>query len=213
MNGEATAPPVPSHGTDEISVWGDVNWVPASESRRYFLHTVLLLVPLAVGGALMAAGAVMLGLKQISSVWLLGSGLLILALVAALAPLWNTYRRAPASTVGATVFHVTAAEWAVGDVVTMKAHRGRQYVADRAWGRRMPLVYVFPERPTIHHAKGQTLHGRRRSIRYLYELEVQNPPAAVYRRSSAVAIPHDLVVTVLSKEKIPEQRRRRRRGA
>lgn len=87
------------------------------------LHTILLLVPLAVGGALMAAGSVMLGLKQISSVWLLGSGLLVLALVAALTPLWNTYRRAPASTVGSTVFHLTAADWAVGDVVTLKARR------------------------------------------------------------------------------------------
>lgn len=186
-------------------VWAERDWVPAAERRRVRLAWVLLITLLGTGGALYIGGMIA-WLSSAVSFALAGAGALILVITGFVGLAVLPYRRVNSEMVAATstVFHISSADWAVGEVVTLEPAycRKKQAIAERWWGRKARLVYFFPQRPTFRHARGQTLAGRRRAPRYLYELEVQHPIDALYGRGAALATPRDLRVAVIGRQEL-----------
>ena len=114
----------------------------------------------------------------------------------------------------ATVFHVSHALWEEGETVTLEVARSRksnrQYVAAGGRPKKMALVFFFPQRPTIEHARGQALKGKRRAQRYLYELRPTHAVERTYARTSAWATPADLTAVVVRRQELERLRERRR---
>ncbi|MGO1629884.1 MAG: hypothetical protein ACTHX2_13820, partial [Microbacterium sp.] len=75
------------------------------------------------------------------------------------------------------------------------------------------VVYFFPQRPTIRHARGQTLAGRRHAPRHLYELELQRPVSRLYERGSSCATPDDVTVIIRTKHALSETWKKESRSA
>ena len=191
--------------------WATEEWVEPSERRRGFVASIVLLVPVALGGLLF-----MFGLNAIFSgtggVILTVAGLAVLIAVALGASMIHPYRRTTAVAAGTTVFHISPATWDVGEQVILNTSRCRkkQALAERGRPRVARVVYFFPNRPTQSHARGQSLARRRKQPRHLYELELQHPIDQIYMRGSARATPTDVTVTVRAKHSVDDVWKKKR---
>lgn len=87
--------------------------------------------------------------------------------------------------------------------------RNRQYVASGGRPKKTALVFFFPQRPTIEHARGQSMKGKSRVQRYLYELQPTHGVDVVYARTSAWATPADLTALVVCRQELEPLRGRR----
>ena len=193
------------------ALWADHDWVADSERRRGRLAWIGPIAFTLVGGAFYFSGFIAIT-SSIGPVLLL-IGLVLFLIATVLAVTASPYRRVRDVVDLATVFHISPVYWEEGERVTLEVARcrKRQFIAERRWGRRSRLVYFFAQRPAQRHARGQTLAGKRRSPRYLYELKVLQPVERLYKRESAMGTPSNLVVEVVRRqtaESISNGRRR-----
>lgn len=181
-------------------VWAENEWVDEAVRRRGATASIVLIALALVGGALYLSG--LFTMTSFPGLPLVVAGLLILATTAVVALSLHAYRRVGREAAPTTVFHISPAAWTVGEAVTLEAARCRkkQGIAERWWARRARLVYFFPQRPTLRHARGQAFSGRRRVGRTLYELELQHPIDALYARGAALATPDDVTVVVRARQ-------------
>lgn len=187
-------------GSVEVMVWAEHEWVEAAERRRGTVASVVLIGLTLVGGALYFSGL----FTMVSGVGLalVAAGLLVLLVTVVAAMAVHPYRRVASEDATTTVFHISPAAWTAGEAVTLEVARCRkkQAIAERWWPRRARLVYFFPQRPTLRHARGQTFTGHRGVERYLYELELQHPIDTLYARGAALAAPVDVTAVVRARQ-------------
>lgn len=181
-------------------VWAEQEWVESAERRRGMVASVVLIGLTLVGGALYFSGlfAMSSGLGLV----LVVVGLLVIVAASVVAMNVHPYRRVASEGTPAVVFHISPASWTVGETVTLEVARCRnkQAIAELRRTHRARLIYFFPQRPTLRHARGQTFSGRRRAHRFLYELELQHPIEALYARGAALATPHDVTAVVIASQ-------------
>lgn len=184
-------------------VWAETEWVEPRERRRGIIAATVLFVVLGIGGALYTFGVFMIT-SGTSGIVLAVAGLAVLIAVALSANAIHPYRRTSAVEAGVTVFHMSPAAWNIGDQVVLETShcRKKQALAEHWRPRVARVVYFFPQRPTQRYARGQSLAGRHRRPRHLYELELQHPIDPVYMRSSARATPTDVTVIVRAKHSL-----------
>ncbi|MGN7187007.1 hypothetical protein [Microbacterium enclense] len=183
-------------------VWNEHDWLePENRDRnnRWDVIAVLLFIVAALTYAcgLWAIGAT----REIGGLIVCVAGLLLIPAPLAVHRLAHPYRRQTNLSLH-TVFHISRAQWAVGQtlVLSIQKCRHRQVTADGRRRRLIHLVYFFPQRPARKHASGVITAGRSRTTRYLYEFELSSPVAVAYRRGSAMGVPHDLHVTVRARQ-------------
>jgi hypothetical protein len=169
------------------------------------------------GRALAASVFVLLLVYLGAMVWSLlapGSGSLILVLIllpllvigTALVP-WvcGGYRPLSlddaAALTARAMWHATAQEWNIGDVVTLEQQRcrrsARMFRSDRPFTRSRAAVYLFAVAPTRHHVNGNVKAAR---AKYLYTLAPMRLEGPAYRRETAVAVTGDVVASVTGRE-------------
>ncbi|MCU0116585.1 MULTISPECIES: hypothetical protein [Curtobacterium] len=106
-----------------------------------------------------------------------------------------------ASLMSGSVWHSTAQDWAVGDMVILEQARcrrsARMFRSDRLFTRSQQAVYLFAEPPSRHHVNGNVKGAR---ARYLYTLAPVRLDGPVYRRETAVAVAGNVVATVTSRD-------------
>jgi hypothetical protein len=181
-------------------VWAENEWVEATERRRGTVANVVVIGLTLLGGALYFSG--LFTMLSGPGLVLVIAGLLVLLVTAVAAMSAHPYHRVPSEVAPTTVFHISPAFWTTGEAVTLDVARCRrkQAITERRWARRARLVYFFPQRPTLRHARGQTFSGRRHVDRYLYELELQHPIDALYARGAALATPYDVTAVVRARQ-------------
>ena len=182
-------------------VWAEEEWVEDTERRRGKIAGAVVIALTLIGGALYVWG-LLAAQAGVGGLVVLGAGVLVLLATALAAMALHPYRRVSSDLAPPRVFHISPAIWSTGDLVTLEASRCRkkQAIAERRWARRARLVFFFRQRPTLGHARGQTLSGRRRAPRYLYELELQYPIDPLYARGAALATTSDVTVVVISRQ-------------
>lgn len=192
------------------ALWAEQDWVSPTDQRRGTATAFVLLGLALGGGGLYLAGIIWI--RSGTGIFLFSSGLVLLLATGALTVVANPYRRTDADESSLrTIFHLSPALWEEGRIITLEVNRCRkkQFIAERWAGRRSRLVYFFPQRPTYKHARGQTLAGKRGAGRYLYEMEVTEPIARLYRRGSALATPSNVTVVILRRQEVAPHPRRR----
>lgn len=189
------------------ALWADEDWVPASERRRGKLGGIGVIALTIVGGAFYLTGIVTITSSIGPVLFLIGLVLFLITIVLAVTA--SPYRRVPDAAELTTVFHISPVLWEEGTRVTLEASRCRkkQFIAERRWGRQARLVYFFAQRPAQRHARGQTLAGKSRTPRYLYELRILHPIDCLYKRESAMGTPSDVDVEVVRRQAVEQPRR------
>lgn len=181
--------------------WAENDWVDTQEHRQSMIATAVVISLFVAGGTLYAVGLFVAATGGDGLVAIAGGLLVLLATIYAAMALYP-YRRIVGAPAPRTVFHISSAVWAVDDLVTLEVARchKKQAITEKRWPRRARLVYFFRQRPTLGHARGQSFSGRRRTPRYLYELQLQRPIDALYGRGAVVATPADVSVIVVARQ-------------
>lgn len=195
---------------EDDQLWADEDWVPDAVRKQAARRTRIILGITVVGGALYFGGLFLM-IGALPGLILVLAAFVCWLLLLALLPFWYAYRPTSiADLQGDRIFHISRALWEPGQDVTLQIGRSRkkQFIEGKILGKRTRLVYFFPRRPTQRHARGQTLHGKRREPRYLYELELVTAPEQLYSRGSAMGAPEDLHTRIVRRQLLPPGQRR-----